>query len=180
TEKGLPKYHDADESDVFILSGAEDLVRSFRKDAFGSIVRDPNGKPLVEDDEIDGYSVRRYCPRIEGLFARIERWSRKADGDVHWRSISKDNVLSLYGKDEGSRIADPHEGKRVFSWLLCETRDDKGNAVVYEYKSEDATGVHLTQAHECNRGPTNDSSRKAGRYVKRIHYGNTLSLLDNQ
>src|SRR5205814_4386002 len=26
TDKGLPKYQDADESDVFILSGAEDLV----------------------------------------------------------------------------------------------------------------------------------------------------------
>src|SRR5678810_109835 len=26
TDKGLPKYRDADESDVFILSGAEDLV----------------------------------------------------------------------------------------------------------------------------------------------------------
>lgn len=26
TDKGLPKYHDADESDTFILSGAEDLV----------------------------------------------------------------------------------------------------------------------------------------------------------
>jgi len=26
TDKGLPKYQDADESDVFILSGAEDMV----------------------------------------------------------------------------------------------------------------------------------------------------------
>ncbi|WP_366836081.1 SpvB/TcaC N-terminal domain-containing protein [Nitrosomonas sp.] len=26
TDKGLPRYNDADESDVFILSGAEDLV----------------------------------------------------------------------------------------------------------------------------------------------------------
>ncbi|MFH0343752.1 MAG: SpvB/TcaC N-terminal domain-containing protein [Chromatiales bacterium] len=26
TDKGLPKYQDTDESDVFILSGAEDLV----------------------------------------------------------------------------------------------------------------------------------------------------------
>src|SRR5215207_4565731 len=26
TEKGLPKYQDADESDAFVLSGAEDLV----------------------------------------------------------------------------------------------------------------------------------------------------------
>src|SRR6266699_2554022 len=26
TDKGLPRYHDAEESDVFMLSGAEDLV----------------------------------------------------------------------------------------------------------------------------------------------------------
>ena len=29
TSKGIPKYQDADESDVFILSGAEDLVPVF-------------------------------------------------------------------------------------------------------------------------------------------------------
>src|SRR2546423_7087560 len=30
TDKGLPQYQDADESDVFILSGAEDLVPVFK------------------------------------------------------------------------------------------------------------------------------------------------------
>ena len=46
------------------------------------------------------YSVQRYRPHIEGLFARIERWSNtKNPADVHWRSISKDNILTVYGKD---------------------------------------------------------------------------------
>ena len=40
---------------------------------------------------------------IEGLFARIERWTRD-DRDVHWRSISKDNILTIYGKDANARI----------------------------------------------------------------------------
>ena len=31
TSKGIPKYQDADDSDVFILSGAEDLVPVFEK-----------------------------------------------------------------------------------------------------------------------------------------------------
>src|SRR3989441_3831777 len=31
TDKGLPQYLDAEESDVFILSGAEDLVPVFKK-----------------------------------------------------------------------------------------------------------------------------------------------------
>src|SRR5437868_12093736 len=30
TDKGLPKYKDAEESDVFVLSGAEDLVPVFK------------------------------------------------------------------------------------------------------------------------------------------------------
>src|SRR5436853_6157829 len=32
TDKGLPQYRDSEESDVFILSGAEDLVPVFKKD----------------------------------------------------------------------------------------------------------------------------------------------------
>src|SRR6195256_4540911 len=31
TDKGLPKYRDIDDSDVFLLSGAEDLVPVFRE-----------------------------------------------------------------------------------------------------------------------------------------------------
>src|SRR6059058_546194 len=36
TDKGLPKYQDADDSDVFILSGAEDLVPVYRQDIDGT------------------------------------------------------------------------------------------------------------------------------------------------
>src|SRR5437868_5698602 len=38
TDKGLPQYQDADESDVFILSGAEDLVPVYRQDPDGTWV----------------------------------------------------------------------------------------------------------------------------------------------
>ena len=137
-----------------------------------------SGRLLVHEDEFDGYRVRRYRPRIEGLFARIERWTR-SDGDVHWRSISKDNILTVYGFDADSRIADPLDASRIFTWLICETRDDKGNAVLYRYKSEDGQGVDLGATHERNRGPQNDVRRKANRYLKRIHYGNRTPLLDN-
>ena len=36
-----------------------------------------------------------------------------APGDVRWRSIPKDNILSLYGFDANSRIADPLEPSRI-------------------------------------------------------------------
>src|SRR5919109_1187517 len=43
TDKGLPRYDDANESDVFILSGAEDLVPVFKQDQAGNWVRDAQG-----------------------------------------------------------------------------------------------------------------------------------------
>jgi RHS repeat-associated protein len=166
TDKGLPKYQDADESDIFILSGAEDLVP----------VLDNNGK--IVETERDGYCIKSYRPRIEGLFARIERCTKLSDGDVHWRSISKDNLLTIYGKDQESRIFDPLDPHRIFSWLICETRDDKGNGIVYEYVGENAVNVELSQANEANRGTSDSPLRAANRYIKRIRYGNRTSLLD--
>jgi RHS repeat-associated protein len=177
TDKGLPKYQDAaaeEESDVFILSGAEDLVPVFKKDEKGKWELDKNGNHIIDEDpDRDGYIVRRYRPRIEGLFARIERWTHKSDGDTHWRSISKDNVLTVYGRDRRSRIVDPadNKGRRVFSWLICESYDDKGNAIVYEYAAENDKGIDLSQANERNR------SRTGNRYIKRIWYGNRQPLL---
>ncbi len=175
TDESLPKYDDATESDVFVLSGAEDLVPMLVEVA-GHWTRE-----VLPPRTIDGHVVRihRYRPRIEGLFARIERWTRETDGDVHWRSISKDNILTLYGKESTSRIANPGDPLRVFTWLMCETRDDKGNAVLYDSTSEDGVGVDLTSAHERNRGDRNDPRRAANRYLKRIRYGNRVPLLDN-
>jgi RHS repeat-associated protein len=170
TDKGLPRYLDAEESDVFVLSGSEDLVPELQPD--GTRFKDPTTAP--------GYVIERYRPRIEGLFARIERWTRLTDGDVHWRSLSKDNILTLYGKDANSRIAKPGEPTRIFSWRICETRDDKGNATVYEYKGEDAAGVDQTLARERNRGEADSPERKVNRYLKRIRYGNRTPLLTAQ
>jgi RHS repeat-associated protein len=169
TDKGLPQYFDAEESDVFILSGTEDLVPELLPD--GSRFKDTATDPA--------YTIHRYRPRIEGLFARIERWTHNANGNVHWRSLSKDNILTLYGKDSHSCITGTGELTRVFCWLICETRDDKGNAVVYDYKSEDGIGVDLMQVHERNRGDQNSPLRKANRYLKRIRYGNRTPLLNN-
>lgn len=168
TDKGLPKYQDAIESDVFVLSGAEDLVPVFKKKPDGNWEYDSKGDPKIDEDERDGYKIRRYRPRIEGLFARIERWTSKS-GDVHWRLISKDNIITVYGRDDESRIFDPGDHSRIFSWLICESYDDKGNAIVYEYKKEDSSKVDISEVHEKNR---NDLTRQANSYLKHIRYGN--------
>jgi RHS repeat-associated protein len=196
TDKGLPQYLDAQNSDEFILSGAEDLVPVYRqdfdgtwvashpgheRDRVGDWVRDQDGRLQIHEDTVDGFLVRRYRPRIEGLFARIERWTRVADRrDVHWRAISQDNILTVYGSDPSSRIVDQSVDDRpIFSWLICETRDDKGNAVLYRYNAENGLGVDLSRANEFNRGPANDPRRSRNRYLKRIYYGNRTPFLDD-
>jgi RHS repeat-associated protein len=171
TDKGLPKYRDAEESDVFILSGSEDLVPVFKRNRDGSVVQDRHGNPVYDEEQRAGYTVKRYQPRIEGLFARIERWVRISDGDTHWRSISKDNVLTVYGSTSEARIADPALPNNVFSWLICQSYDDRGNAIAYVYAAENDDNVDLSQINERNR------VRSANRYLKYIRYGNRQPLL---
>ena len=59
----------------------------------------------------------------------------------------------------------------IFSWLICESYDDKGNAVMYEYVKENLDRVNLFLANERNR------SRGANRFIRSIKYGNTISRL---
>jgi RHS repeat-associated protein len=165
TDKGLPRYCD-EPSDVFVLSGAEDLVPKLEQNNAGEWVIEETTRT------VDGiaYVVRDYRPRIEGLFARIECWTSRLDpADVFWRSLSPANITTWYGKTSSSRITDPDRPARIFSWLICESHDDKGNAIQYEYKPENSDGVDLSAAHERNR---TTATRGTNRYLKRLRYGN--------
>jgi len=168
TDKGLPRYHDDPDLDTFILSGSEDLV-PVREEREGSWEQAP------EHCSCGGrrFLVQRYRPRIEGLFSRIERWRDLGSGETHWRSITSGNVTTIYGATPASRVADPADPARVFSWLICESYDDTGNAAVYEYAAEDTAGVDTSLACERNR---TELSRSAARYPKRIRYGNRVPL----
>ena len=63
TDKRLPEYEDSSEGDVFLLSGAEDMVPVLVKDGAGNWTPDEFLAPT-------GEAVKRYRPRIEGTFAR--------------------------------------------------------------------------------------------------------------
>jgi RHS repeat-associated protein len=174
TDKGLPQYRHDPDSDVFILSGAEDLVPT---------LVETNGTwaaEIVTPRKVgnDTYQIRRYRPRIEGLFARIECWTNVEDfSDCFWRSISRDNVTTWYGRDEESRIFDPADHSRIFTWLICESHDDKGNVISYGYKPEDDSGIVAAspaKAHERNRS---SATRATQRYPKHIFYGNRTPYL---
>src|SRR6266851_1942732 len=166
TEKGLPRYQDDEESDIFLLSGAEDLVPALAQDGEGWI-RDSREEHVGHDI----FNVQRYRPRIEGLFARIEQWKHQETGAIHWISLSKDNITSVYGRSSSAKVADPDDTTHVFQWLLEESYDDKGNVINYEYKPENAEHIDQQVPQEYNR-----LARGAGfaqTYLKRINYGNT-------
>jgi RHS repeat-associated protein len=161
TDKGLPRYGDVNDADIFILSGAEDLVPKRLADANWQKERFADGADMVE----------RYIPRVEGLFARIEK-REMATGVVYWQATTRDNVTSTYGRSEGARIVHPSLPRLVFSWLLEETRDDRGNVILYEYKAEDLVNVPRAACSEANRHQ--GLAPIVNRYIKRIRYGNTI------
>jgi hypothetical protein len=166
TDKGLPQYADAQESDIFILSGAEDLMPVL-VESNGQWAREAPSTRTVYGQQ---YAIHCYRPRVEGLFARIERWSNTSNPqDTFWRSLSKDNITTWYGKTGESRVFDPTDPTRIFTWHISESSDDKGNVIYYRYQAEDSTGVDLSAAHERNRS---DASRQAQRYLQYVFHGN--------
>lgn len=131
TEKGVPRYGS---DDVFVLSGAEDLVE---------IARDAQA------------GTASYRPRTEGLFARITHRA-SASGD-HWTVETKDGLHSVYGSpgqspaagapDPRAVLAHPEDANRIFAWRLTETRDPLGNRIVYDYRRDSAPVVRGVCRH---------------------------------
>ncbi|MBW4680589.1 MAG: hypothetical protein KME19_10790 [Microcoleus vaginatus WJT46-NPBG5] len=156
TSKAIPKY---DNTDTFLLSSAEDLVPI-------------SGKQRTENIENINYTVIVYCPRVEGLFAKIERLINEQTGDCYWRTVSKDNVTSIFGRTDKARIFAPDNPSHVFQWLLEETFDAKGNYIVYQYKLENDKVSH--DIYEANRTQT------ANKYIECIKYGNNRPLIESQ
>ena len=163
TDRGLPRYLADDESDTFVFAGAENLVPWIET---GTRRAPPVHTRLGKTQ----YLVRQYVPRVEGGFARIERWDAVDNGqDVFWRTISRDNTTTWYGRTPESRITDPDDPARIFRWLVSISYDDKGDATVYSYLPETPNSVNTRAVWEANRvvratGPN--------RYLKQIQYGN--------
>ncbi|WP_456462530.1 SpvB/TcaC N-terminal domain-containing protein [Reichenbachiella sp.] len=163
TQKGIPKYLDDQESDTFILAGAEDLVPLLKKD-----------HNWIKDVRTEAeYQITRYRPRIEGLYSRIERWHHDESGRSHWKIITKDNLTSVYGQSRSGCISDPNNDKNIFEWFLEKTYDDKGNCLTYEYKEEDQTNIPVNPAEKHR---LNGLSKISNTYLKRIYYGNTVPV----
>lgn len=115
------------------------------------------------------YRIVRYQPRIEGGFARIERWFSDDDAAGFWLIHSADGSTHMYGKTLASRRAEPRykdkpqEPERVGVWLLDETVNVRGEHIVYEYK------------HEPDEVAEDLREYRAQRYLHRVLYGNAVA-----
>ncbi len=169
TDKGLPQYLDLEnnESDTFILSGAEDLVPVLKLD-------EADGKWKHDTRTEGAYRVFPYRPRTEGLFAVIERWYDTTNKVSHWRSISKENITSIYGLNPQAVIANPRHPEQVFTWLIEKSWNAKGNLIEFEYKREDytaETGSGIAgEVYEHQRRKTSECLTNL--YLKQVRYGN--------
>jgi RHS repeat-associated protein len=138
TSKGIPRYRDMarelKDRDVFVLSGAEDLVEL---------------GPFTDEA---GNEAVRYRPRTEGLFAEILRY-RDASRRDYWRVRTKDGLVSYYGTNpdagehpqypagataerEPATVARPDRPQDIFRWHLTLTKDPFGNRIEYLYESD--------------------------------------------
>uniref|UniRef100_A0AAU7YNT9 SpvB/TcaC N-terminal domain-containing protein n=2 Tax=Wolbachia endosymbiont of Oeneis ivallda TaxID=3171168 RepID=A0AAU7YNT9_9RICK len=135
TSKKIPTY---DDEDIFVLSGADDLV---------AINQTSNSK----------YDITYYQPRVEGLFAKIERLISKSDNTIHWQVTSKDGSIAIYGKNEQAQIYDTNNKQHIAEWLLEELSDVYGNKIFYHYRSS-------------------TEKQGSGRVIDRITYGHNEEL----
>jgi RHS repeat-associated protein len=163
TDKQLPRYRDTEgDEDVFMLSGVEDLVPH---------LFDP-GEVLAD------CTVRKYRPRIEGGFSRIEKIDHKDHG-TYWRATTRDNVVTIFGRSGEARVADPKDRNRIFQWLPDFSYDDKGNWILYHYKRDsnyNAMGMVVNDEtiphHLYERNRKSGLSPYTNTYLKRVRYGN--------
>lgn len=163
TDKELPRYLDSSESDTFLLAGAEDLVpvlNDYGNRTSREVSESENGVPVL-------YEAFPYRPRIEGLFARIEKWVDTESRLAHWRVITKENITSVYGKSESARVCDPEDPSHVFQWLIETSHDAKGNKIVYGYKQENSENIPAL-LNEKQR--IKNETGFANTYLKRVYY----------
>jgi len=164
TDKLLPRYRDSEESDVVVLSGAEDLVPALLQDGSGNWNPD-------EYTAATGEYVKRYRPRLETQFARIERITPSGSATFFWKVTTRDNIVTFLGRSAASQIDDPDDATRVFRWLPELSYDDKGNCLEYGYLPEDFRNVpHV--ASEANR--LGGFASCANTYLKWVKYGNKI------
>jgi RHS repeat-associated protein len=164
TDKRLPLYQDEEDGDTYMFTGLEDLVPVLQQTSGGNWIPD-------ETVSVHGEKIKRYRPRTEGSFHRIERITPPNGIGAYWKVTTPENIVTLFGRSAQSRVADPADPSRIFKWLPEFSFDDKGNCMQYGYVPEDLANV-ANQLHEQNR--FNGNASFANTYLKRVQYGNSI------
>ncbi len=159
TDKRLPSYVDNHAYDVFILSGAGELVPKL----------DESGDRIVTETET--HRIRPFLARDEGSFSRIDLLVDKTTQTSSWRVTSRDNVTTYFGETSAARITDPKAERKTLTYLISRTEDDRGNLCVYDYKEEDTDNIPVRTSERYRR---EKPDLIVNRYLKRVRYGNTV------
>lgn len=164
TDKKLPRYLDSDEpgniddEDHLLFSGMEELVPFLNQDQ----------NRTTDQFKSGNLTIRRYRPRVEGGFSRIERIHHPEKG-YYWKVTSKENTTTWFGYNTSCRIADPENPDRIYSWLPEFSYDNKGNWISYGYKEENLDSV-INDIQEKNR--FDKLALFSSKHLKSIRYGN--------
>ena len=167
TKKGVPKY---DGSDKFAFNGSNSIEPQLVKSG---------GSWNQRIDENPEYWIYYFLSKYEDSFTRFEKWVNKTNGEVHWRSRSKNNIVSVYGKDSlgKTRIFDPKNSSNIFIWLLESQFDNSGNTIQYKYKEENEENIDPVVSYESSRIRQFRENGFSQKYPERILYGNTRPIL---
>lgn len=130
------------------------------------------GQWRLRNYDTETHSIICYRSRTSASVLRVEKWTEKRTGKIHFRTRDARNVLTVYGArpDSTARIEDPEDSTRTFTWLPEIQLDPHGNAVWFQYASETLDGINVTSPFEQRR------SALTQRYLKRIRYGNTQPI----
>ena len=163
--EGFRAIDDTAESDVFILSGAEDLVPVLRRRRLA--VR--GAARRVSRHALPAAHRRALRPH-----RALEPTSTIAS-DTFWRSITRDNVTTFYGKTR----REPHRRSRPTrraSSPGCSARPTTTRATPPSTTTSPRTAAVSTCGWPAS-ATGREAGRSANRYLKRIKYGNRTSRL---
>ena len=101
----------------------------------------------------ESHLIKRFQPSRLGVIQGAEAWTDASTRLVHWRTMSRDGIETIYGHHPHHRILDPAQPTRVLCWLPDHCRDRHGNVISFQFQpdgvrharpSVTATGRHTT------------------------------------
>ncbi|WP_160717882.1 SpvB/TcaC N-terminal domain-containing protein [Chitinophaga solisilvae] len=153
SNKRIPRYNGTDQ---YLLDGNVLSAKS-------ATAQQPNPRTATVNDIT--YQVTTYLTSPGIDFSLIEKWTAADTGLSFWKIVTPDNITTVYGEDDTSRVANPDDGTQIYEWLPCQSYDAKGNRIVYDYLKENNDNVP-DSVYEINH------NWKAGRYLNTVSYGN--------